>query len=114
LWLVAGGWFFLREKYCWLVADKPSEQAAPSHPNHHPSQSTEESYGVGRGQVSIHVTTTLPSLHLPIQTVLIANMNHIRITHHNMNSSSVHTSERIDQQKFKGITKKKTKTNSSD
>jgi hypothetical protein len=27
LWLVAGGWFFLREKYCWLVADKPSEQA---------------------------------------------------------------------------------------
>jgi hypothetical protein len=27
LWLVAGGWFVLREKYCWLVADKPSEQA---------------------------------------------------------------------------------------
>jgi hypothetical protein len=26
--LVAGGWFVLREKYCWLVADKPSEQAA--------------------------------------------------------------------------------------
>jgi hypothetical protein len=25
-WLVAGGWFDLREKYCWLVADKPSEQ----------------------------------------------------------------------------------------
>jgi hypothetical protein len=25
-WLVAGGWFVLREKYCWLVADKPSEQ----------------------------------------------------------------------------------------
>jgi hypothetical protein len=24
-WLVAGGWFVLREKYCWLVADKPSE-----------------------------------------------------------------------------------------
>jgi hypothetical protein len=24
--LVAGGWFVLREKYCWLVADKPSEQ----------------------------------------------------------------------------------------
>jgi hypothetical protein len=24
--LVAGGWFILREKYCWLVADKPSEQ----------------------------------------------------------------------------------------
>jgi hypothetical protein len=22
---VAGGWFVLREKYCWLVADKPSE-----------------------------------------------------------------------------------------
>jgi hypothetical protein len=26
--LVAGSWFVLREKYCWLVADKPSEQAA--------------------------------------------------------------------------------------
>jgi hypothetical protein len=25
-WLVAGGWFVLREKYCWLVVDKPSEQ----------------------------------------------------------------------------------------
>jgi hypothetical protein len=25
--LVAGGWFVLREKYYWLVADKPSEQA---------------------------------------------------------------------------------------
>jgi hypothetical protein len=25
--LVAGGWFVLREKYCWLVADKRSEQA---------------------------------------------------------------------------------------
>jgi hypothetical protein len=24
--LVAVGWFVLREKYCWLVADKPSEQ----------------------------------------------------------------------------------------
>jgi hypothetical protein len=24
--LVAGGWFVLREKYCWLVADKPSEK----------------------------------------------------------------------------------------
>jgi hypothetical protein len=24
--VVAGGWFVLREKYCWLVADKPSEQ----------------------------------------------------------------------------------------
>jgi hypothetical protein len=24
--LVAGGWFVLREKYWWLVADKPSEQ----------------------------------------------------------------------------------------
>jgi hypothetical protein len=22
----ADGWFVLREKYCWLVADKPSEQ----------------------------------------------------------------------------------------
>jgi hypothetical protein len=27
LQLVAGGWFVLREKYCWLVADKRSEQA---------------------------------------------------------------------------------------
>jgi hypothetical protein len=29
VWLVADGWcwFVLREKYCWLVADKPSEQA---------------------------------------------------------------------------------------
>jgi hypothetical protein len=27
-WLVAGGWFVLREKYRWLVADKPSEQGA--------------------------------------------------------------------------------------
>jgi hypothetical protein len=26
--LVAGAWFVLREKYCWLVADKPSEQGA--------------------------------------------------------------------------------------
>jgi hypothetical protein len=26
--LVAGGWFVLREKYYWLVADKPSEQGA--------------------------------------------------------------------------------------
>jgi hypothetical protein len=25
--LLAGGWFVLREKYCWLVADKPNEQA---------------------------------------------------------------------------------------
>jgi hypothetical protein len=25
-WLI-GGWFVLREKYCWLVADKPSEHA---------------------------------------------------------------------------------------
>jgi hypothetical protein len=22
----AGGWFVVREKYCWLVADKPSDQ----------------------------------------------------------------------------------------
>jgi hypothetical protein len=29
--LVAGGWFVLREKYCWLVADKPSEQAEKTH-----------------------------------------------------------------------------------
>jgi hypothetical protein len=28
--LLAGGWFVLREKYCWLVADKPSEQAKQS------------------------------------------------------------------------------------
>jgi hypothetical protein len=27
-WLVAGGWFVLREKYCWPVTDKPSEQGA--------------------------------------------------------------------------------------
>jgi hypothetical protein len=27
-WLVAGGWFVLREKYCWMVADKPNEQGA--------------------------------------------------------------------------------------
>jgi hypothetical protein len=26
-YLLAGGWFGLREKYCWQVADKPSEQA---------------------------------------------------------------------------------------
>jgi hypothetical protein len=25
--LLAGGWFVLREKYYWLVADKPIEQA---------------------------------------------------------------------------------------
>jgi hypothetical protein len=24
--LVAGGWFAVREKYCWLADDKPSEQ----------------------------------------------------------------------------------------
>jgi hypothetical protein len=24
--VVDGGWFVRREKYCWLVADKPSEQ----------------------------------------------------------------------------------------
>jgi hypothetical protein len=23
---VVGGWFVLREKYCWLVSDKPNEQ----------------------------------------------------------------------------------------
>jgi hypothetical protein len=28
--LLAGCWFVLREKYCWLVADKPSEQGASS------------------------------------------------------------------------------------
>jgi hypothetical protein len=26
--MIAGGWFVLGEKYCWLVADKPNEQAA--------------------------------------------------------------------------------------
>jgi phosphomevalonate kinase len=25
--LLAGGWFVLREKYRWLVVDKPNEQA---------------------------------------------------------------------------------------
>jgi hypothetical protein len=25
--MLAGGWFVLREKYCWVVADKPNEQA---------------------------------------------------------------------------------------
>jgi hypothetical protein len=24
---IVGGWFVLREKYSWLVADKPNEQA---------------------------------------------------------------------------------------
>jgi hypothetical protein len=28
VWLAADGWFVLREKYCWLVADKPNEQGA--------------------------------------------------------------------------------------
>jgi hypothetical protein len=28
--LVAGGWFLLREKYCWLVVDKLSKHG--SHP----------------------------------------------------------------------------------
>jgi predicted metal-dependent enzyme (double-stranded beta helix superfamily) len=32
--LVVGGWFVLREKYCWLVADKPSEQAANPKPQY--------------------------------------------------------------------------------
>jgi hypothetical protein len=31
--LVAGGWFVLREKYCWLVADEPSEQAVHADPS---------------------------------------------------------------------------------
>jgi hypothetical protein len=32
VWLVADGWcwFVLREKYCWLVTDKPNEQGARS------------------------------------------------------------------------------------
>jgi hypothetical protein len=29
-WLIAGGWFVLREKYCWLVADKTIEQGVSS------------------------------------------------------------------------------------
>jgi hypothetical protein len=32
--LLAGGWFVVREKYCWLVADKPSEQGALGRPAH--------------------------------------------------------------------------------
>jgi hypothetical protein len=28
--LLAGCWFVLREKYCWLVADKPNEQGMGS------------------------------------------------------------------------------------
>jgi hypothetical protein len=28
---VADGWFVLREKYCWLVADKPNEQGQTTH-----------------------------------------------------------------------------------
>jgi hypothetical protein len=31
--LLAGGWFVLREKYCWLVADKPNEHAERFDPN---------------------------------------------------------------------------------
>jgi hypothetical protein len=31
-WLVAGGWFVLRQKYCWLVADKPNEQGDDAMP----------------------------------------------------------------------------------
>jgi hypothetical protein len=27
-WLVAAGWFVMREKYYWLVVDKPSEHTA--------------------------------------------------------------------------------------
>jgi hypothetical protein len=29
--LLAGCWLVLREKYCWLVADKPSEQCDESY-----------------------------------------------------------------------------------
>jgi hypothetical protein len=72
---------------CWVWASGVGRVWPPPSlpPSLLPSQSTEEPYGVGRGQVSIHVTTTLPSLHLPIQTVLIVNMSQW------MNSSSVHT-----------------------
>jgi hypothetical protein len=44
-WLVVGGWFVLREKYCWLVADKPSEQAGRCY------FSRRESIGVGTGRL---------------------------------------------------------------
>jgi hypothetical protein len=30
--LLAGGWFVVREKYCCLMADKPSEQGAHLYP----------------------------------------------------------------------------------
>jgi hypothetical protein len=26
--MVVAGWFVLREKYCWLLADKPNEQGS--------------------------------------------------------------------------------------
>jgi hypothetical protein len=29
-WLVAGGWFVVIEKYCWLVTDKSNEQSVIS------------------------------------------------------------------------------------
>jgi hypothetical protein len=32
--LLTGGWFVVREKYCWLVADKPSEHVVSFHKNH--------------------------------------------------------------------------------
>jgi hypothetical protein len=28
--VIASGWFVPREKYCWLVADKPNEQGVPA------------------------------------------------------------------------------------
>jgi hypothetical protein len=31
--LVAGGWFGLRVKYCWLVAGKPNEQGESLSPS---------------------------------------------------------------------------------
>jgi hypothetical protein len=34
---VADGWFVLREKYCWLVTDKPNEQGANFYPRPSPS-----------------------------------------------------------------------------
>jgi hypothetical protein len=34
--VLAGGWFVLREKYCWLVSDKPSEQGERPRSIRHP------------------------------------------------------------------------------
>jgi hypothetical protein len=42
---MAGGWFVLREKYCWLVADKPSEQG---------ERSIERLYNAGHAYTPCH------------------------------------------------------------